>query len=178
MTAPRVDVHRLTDADLDAAVGGLADVLLDSIRDGASIGFLAGLTPDAAAAWWRAALDAPGTLTWVAREQEPAVVVLGCVQLRLAPEPTGRHRGDVAKLLVHSGARRRGVATALLLALEDDARARGLTLLLLDTQTGTPAESLYRRLGWTAYGTVPDHAAAPDGQLTSTTFFYRRLSPS
>jgi hypothetical protein len=48
-------------------------------------------------------------------------------------------------------------------------------LLLLDTLQGSPAESLYRRLGYTEVGVVPRHAALPDGQLAGTTFFFKEV---
>ena len=37
------------------------------------------------------------------------------------------------------------------------------------------AESLYRRSGWTAFGTVPDYACDPDRTLAGCVFFYKRL---
>ncbi|MDV9188111.1 hypothetical protein R6L23_07765 [Streptomyces sp. SR27] len=53
--------------------------------------------------------------------------------------------------------------------------ATGLTLLVLDTQTDSPAERLYRGAGWTAAGTIPDFAADPSGVLRPTTLYYKRL---
>lgn len=81
---------------------------------------------------------------------------LGVVQLKLAAPATGAHRADVAKLLVLRAARRRGVATALLQAVEVEARSRGRWLLLLDTRTGSLAESLYEGWGWQRVGVVED----------------------
>jgi ribosomal protein S18 acetylase RimI-like enzyme len=61
-------------------------------------------------------------------------------------------------------------------AAEREAFSRGKTLLVLDTATGSPAESLYRRLGWTSAGIIPDYALWPDGRYCATTYFYKRLS--
>ena len=47
---------------------------------------------------------------------------------------------------------------------------------MLDTVTGSDAERLYQRLGWTRVGVVPDYAHWPDGGLCDTTFFYKRLT--
>ncbi|MFD7575677.1 N-acetyltransferase, partial [Streptomyces sp. NPDC059810] len=55
------------------------------------------------------------------------------------------------------------------------AAATGLGLLVLDTQTDSPAERLYRGTGWTAAGTIPDFAADPAGVLRATTLYYKRL---
>jgi len=85
------------------------------------------------------------------------------------------HRADVAKMLVHRRARRRGLAEALLHAAESAAKAMGKTLLVLDTVTGGDAERLYTRLGWTRVGVIPDYALFPDGRPCDTTVFYKRV---
>jgi acetyltransferase len=78
---------------------------------------------------------------------------------------------------VHRRARGLGLASSLMAALEAEARRLGRTLLLLDTQTGSVAESVYLRWGWEAFGTVPDHARLPDGRLADTTYMLKRLAP-
>ncbi|QKW20368.1 GNAT family N-acetyltransferase [Kitasatospora sp. NA04385] len=158
--------------DLDA----LVELLLDAVADGASVGFLAGTGPAEAAAWWAAlgpSVAAGTRLLWVA--EDAAGRLLGTVSLVREEKPNGRHRAEVAKLLVHRDARGAGLGRRLLAHAEDAARARGVTLLLLDTQTGSAAEHLYRSAGWTPFGTVPGHAATPDGTLADTTYYYKRL---
>ena len=147
----------------------LAALLVDAVDGGASVGFLAGVTVAETAAFWRSALVHP---TWVARQEGRLV---GCVQLVPARLPNGAHRADVAKLLVHRSARGQGVATALMAHLEREALAQGRWLLQLDTETGSPAEALYLRLGWQRLGVLHDHAVRPEGGLAPTTFLYRRL---
>lgn len=151
----------------------LAAVLVACVDDGASVGFLAPLAPEVATAWWRTALDAEGTLTWVARDASGTVV--GCVRLVLAQQANGRHRAEIAKLLVTPTSRRRGVAAALLGAAESWAAAHGRHRLVLDTETASPAESVYERLGWQRVGVVPDYALTADGELTATTVFTKGL---
>src|SRR5437762_12227053 len=85
------------------------------------------------------------------------------------------HRADVSKMLVHRRARRQGIATALMKALEDAAREYGKTLLVLDTADAT-AEGVYERTGWTRVGTIPNYALMPDGGPCDTVVFYRDLS--
>jgi GNAT superfamily N-acetyltransferase len=86
------------------------------------------------------------------------------------------HRGDVAKMLVHGSARRRGLGAALMRAAEAHARAAGKTLLVLDTVTGSDAERLYTRLGWRRVGVIPGYALMPDGAPCDTTYFYKSLT--
>ena len=97
--------------------------------------------------------------------------------MQLAPclKPNGRHRGEVMKLLVHRRARGRGIASALLAALEAHAHATGLSLLVLDTEAGSPAEALYRHLGWRYGGSIPGYALTPDGAPHATVYLYKPL---
>ncbi|MFI8826228.1 GNAT family N-acetyltransferase [Streptomyces sp. NPDC053431] len=154
------------------AADGLADLLVDAVADGASIGFLAPLDPAEAAAWWR---EVAGTRdVWAAFS--PTGRLLGAVTLVRDGKANGRHRGEIARLVVHRDARGQGLGRRLLAAAEAQAAASGLTLLVLDTQTDSPAEHLYRAAGWTAAGGIPDFAADPAGTLRPTTLYYKRLS--
>ncbi|GGR07454.1 N-acetyltransferase [Streptomyces pilosus] len=165
-----------TAAQLDAMAGELADLLTDAVDDGASVGFLTPLDRAEAVAWWRersAAVAAGRLLVWVAFE-EPGRM-LGTVSLALPGKPNSAHRAELVKLMVRRTARGRGLARALLAVAEEAAAARGITLLHLDTESGSPAEHLYRSTGWTAAGAIPDYAADPAGVLRPTTIYYKRL---
>jgi acetyltransferase len=85
------------------------------------------------------------------------------------------HRAEVQKLLVHTCARQRGLGRRLMAAIEEEARCSGRSLLYLDTEPGKPAEALYRKLGWTYTGEIPDYFYTTDGQLKATAFFFKRL---
>ena len=97
------------------------------------------------------------------------------MQLHPAWPPNQRHRADIAKLLIHRRARRRGLGGLLMREIESRARAAGFTLLTLDTKRGDGAESLYRRGGWTEVGVIPGYALNPDGTPCDTVVFYKEL---
>ena len=101
--------------------------------------------------------------------------LVGTVQVALAMQPNSPHRAEIAKLLVHRSARRRGIAQLLMERAEAEARAEGKTLLVLDTVTGDAAERLYERLGWTRVGVIPGYALYPDGRPCDTTVFWKSL---
>ena len=101
--------------------------------------------------------------------------LVGTVQVVLSLPPNQPHRGEITKLLVHRSARRRGVAELLMERADDEARAEGKTLLVLDAVTGGDAERLYARIGWTKVGVIKDFALFPDGRFCDTTFFYKAL---
>lgn len=167
----RLDAARLLDR-----ADGLAGLLVDTVRGGASLGFLAGLERAEAAAWWRGlagAVESGGLAVWAAHD---GTRVTGTVGVAFVDKPNGRHRAEITKLMVHPSARGRGLARALLATAEEAAADAGVTLLVLDTETGNPAESLYGGAGWTRAGTIPDYATDPAGTLHPTTLFYKRLT--
>jgi ribosomal protein S18 acetylase RimI-like enzyme len=148
-------IEELTAQQARQHLGGLAELLVDVVCDGASVNFMLPFGHDDALRFWRSVLDRveTGEIRLLAAFRHGALD--GTVQLQLAPQPNQPHRADVAKLLVHTRARRLGVARNLMLALEEIARRHGRTLLTLDTLAGTPAERLYRSLGYTVVGQIP-----------------------
>ena len=168
-------ITRLSAAELRASAKELADLLVDAVNGGASLGFVSPFGHDAAAAWWEELAPAVADgrrLIWAARSGDR---LTGTVSLALEPKPNAPHRAEIAKLVVHRDARGQGLGRRLLAAAEEAATVAGRTLLLLDTESGSAAEYLYRSAGWTEIGVVPDHAALPSGPLRPTTFFYKSL---
>jgi GNAT superfamily N-acetyltransferase len=173
--APPAVALRRVEIAASAPVDGLADLLIDVVGGGASVGFVWPLARSEARGYWLATCAAlgDGLQLWVA---EAGPRVLGTVQLAPCLKANGRHRGEVQKLLVHSGARGQGIGSRLMHAVETEAHARGLTLLVLDTLVGSAAESIYRHLGWQHAGSIPDYASTPDGVRHATALFYKRLA--
>jgi len=155
----------------------LAEILHACVHAGASVGFVLPFTLDQARAFWDAvgaSLDARQRHLLVGRLDGR---VVGTVQLVFAPQNNGRHRAEIAKLLVHPQARRQGTARALMRSAETIARQRGLRLLVLDTSTGGAAEPLYRGLGFALTGVVPGYAQdVTGGALIASSFMHKELS--
>jgi GNAT superfamily N-acetyltransferase len=157
-------------------VDSLCALLIDVVHDGASIGFLAPLTYQRAAQYWEQVFSSLGDslVLWVAVSEG---VVVGTIQLALVIKENGRHRAEIQKLMVLTEYRGQGISTRLMSAAESFARENGRTLLVLDTQAGSPAEAVYRHLGWQKSGEIPDYAGTPDGRLIATAYYYKILSP-
>ena len=77
--------------------------------------------------------------------------------------------------MVHTAHRGRGIAQALMNAIEAEARSAGRTTLVLDTREGDPSERLYTKLGYTRAGIIPQYARSADGSLHSTVYMYKLL---
>ena len=170
-----IEIRRLDAAEAHAQLDGLAAVLADCVAGGASVSYMAPFSyDDARAAFEAVAVDVEqGRRLLVAAFADGDLV--GTVQVILALPPNQPHRGEIAKLLVHRSARKRGVAQLLMERAEAEARAEGKTLLVLDTVTGDNAERLYERLGWTRVGVIPGYALYPDGRPCDTTVFWKSL---
>ncbi len=171
----QIEIRRLGVTDVRAQLDGLAAVLVDCVAGGASVSYLAPFSHEQA----RAAFEA-----WADEVEEGRRLLLGAfaegrvvgtVQVILALPPNQPHRAEIAKLLVHRSARRRGIAQLLMEHAETEARAEGKTLLVLDTVTGDDAERLYARLGWTRVGVIPGYALYPDRRPCDTTIFWKAL---
>jgi GNAT superfamily N-acetyltransferase len=171
-----ITIRRVAGNEAGACVDGLADVLIDCVAGGASVSFMWPLPRTEALAFWQGVADA------VARDERVLLVaedrsgtIVGTVQMITSLPPNQPHRADVAKMLVHRQARRRGVAQRLMTTLDDVARAAGRTVLVLDTVTGGDAERLYQRMGWQRVGEIPRYALMPNGDFCATTFFHKQL---
>lgn len=158
-----------------AAVDALAAILIDCVEGGASVGFMQPLSRDRAVAFWQGIAAGVAAGERVVLVAEDAGGLCGVVQLVLGQPENQPHRADIAKMLVHRRARRRGVGEALMRAAESAARERGRTLLVLDAVTGGDAARMYERLGWVRVGDIPGYALMPVGGRCSTTVFYRDL---
>jgi len=154
----------------------LAELLEDAVDGGASIGFLPPLASGEADAYWSTVVDAlrDGSRVLVVA-RGPDGTLLGTAQLDLCTRPNGRHRAEATKVIVHRKARRRGIGRALMLGLEDEARRRGRTTLVLDTRRGDPAERLYASVGYTLVGVIPAYARSAGGALEPSAFYYKVL---
>lgn len=174
MTA--ISVQRFLPADFARHRAVLSEILQDAVDSGASVSFVAPLSEEIFNHYWDG----------VERELLAGTTILlggfwnnelrGTVQLDLAKPPNQPHRCDIRKLLVHRSARGQGIGRALMLVAEREAVEAGRTLLTLDTQTGSAAESLYRKLGYVSAGVIPEYALDGFGErFISTTIFYKQL---
>ena len=169
-----VEIVALDAAAAKAAIGELADVLADCVEGGASVSFMLPYSRGDAEKYFEKVIAsvARGETVLVAAKLDGRTV--GAVQLGLDMPPNQPHRGDIRKLLVHRSARNHGLGAALMERAEQEAKARGRTLLVLDT-AGSEAERLYARTGWQRVGVVPDYAMWPGGGFCDTTFFWKKL---
>jgi acetyltransferase len=156
-------------------IGQLADLLMDAVEAGASIGFMPPLSMEQALAYWRNVIAEMRTGQRLLLVSIEGGLIQGSVQIHLEPRPNGNHRAEVAKLFVHRRARRRGLAKALMLEVESTARTLGRTLLLMDTRKGGEAEKMCQSLGYVKCGEIPKYARSADGNLDPSVFYYCQL---
>lgn len=169
-------IRALTLADAEARREQLIDLLVDAVESGASVNFVWPMTREKSINWWAGALQSHARGERVILVAEEAGRVLGSVQLMFPGQENQAHRGDIGKLLVHTSARRRGLGAALMQAVEAEAKARGRTMLVLDTEAGSSGDRLYERLGWTRFGVVPTYAMSADGShIADCAFYYKAV---
>ncbi|QFU16966.1 GNAT family N-acetyltransferase [Microvirga thermotolerans] len=174
-----VELRSLGPQEARERIAALSAVLMDCVEGGASVSFMAPLTRDRADAFWTGVAEgvAAGERILIVAHDRDGDRILGTVQVVLRQPENQPHRADIAKMLVHRAARRRGLGAALMRAAEDAARAAGKSVLVLDTVTGGAAERLYTRLGWVPVGVIPNYALWPQGGFCDTTVFYKQIRP-
>ncbi|OEF27540.1 GNAT family N-acetyltransferase [Vibrio rumoiensis] len=164
-------------ADLGPYLQDLIPLLQDCVSSGASVGFLPPVKAEQAQQYWQGVQqdindDSHTRLLLGAFENEKLVA---CVQLSLASKANALHRAEVEKLMVHTRYRGKGISKHLLSHLESEAQKYKRTLLVLDTRIGDVASDLYKRMGYTEAGQIPNFALSANGQLEGTVYFYKIL---
>jgi ribosomal protein S18 acetylase RimI-like enzyme len=171
-----ITVRRVGVNEAATCIEALADVLLDCVEGGASVSFMWPMPREKALAFWRKVVEGVADNERILLIAETAGGdIVGTVQVITAMPDNQPHRADIAKMLVHRKARRRGIAQRLMQAADDAAREAGKTVLVLDTVTGGDAERLYQRAGWQRVGDIPSYALMPNGELCSTTYYHKQL---
>ncbi|GAF13529.1 acetyltransferase [Bacillus sp. JCM 19046] len=151
----------------------LANLLFACVNEGASVNFIHPMTIEKAQTYWNEVTPSEFHLVIIAKEKE---VIQGTVQLVFSQKENGLHRAEIVKLLVAPTARRLGVGRRLMEAAEEEAVKAGRYLLVLDTEEGSAANSLYQSLHYQLAGTIPKFArSALSGELTGTTYYYKWL---
>lgn len=174
--SPSVILRTLSREDILLHLNDLADILINCVEGGASVSFMLPFSRDKALAFWQrtaASVAANERILLAAVNAQQRIV--GTVQLIIDQPENQPHRADVAKLLIHEDARRFGIASQLMSHVETVARDAGKNVLVLDTATGSGAETFYQRAGWEKVGEIPRYALMPAGELTATSVFYKFL---
>jgi len=170
-----VTVESFTPERAESAIGQLADLLIDAVESGASVGFMPPLAREGALDYWQSVIAGMREGHRILLVAIDGGHVQGAVQMALETRANGNHRAEAMKLFVHRRARRHGIARTLMAEVESTARRIGRTLLVMDTRQGGEAEKLCESLGYVRFGSVPQYARSANGELHTTVFFYRQL---
>ncbi|WP_299865203.1 GNAT family N-acetyltransferase [uncultured Hoeflea sp.] len=172
-----IRIQSLTGEALGPHTAALAEIMAETVNDGAAIGFMLPFTAANGRAFFEGQVYAELRaghrkliMAWLG--DQPA----GSVQLIVGLPLNQPHRAEVAKMMVRPSARRKGVGRALMAAVDEEAQRAGKSLITLDTRTGDVAEPLYRAAGFIEAGVIPGYALDPDGQrMHATTYMYKTL---
>lgn len=107
-------------------------------------------------------------------------VVVGTGGLVRRTHPLYAHRGELVSLVVHPDHQRRGIARRIVAELCRYAAEFGLSILEVGCRGGTPAEAVYRRLGFVECGRLPGGIVEPWGEQRAydEVSFYIAIQPA
>jgi len=104
-------------------------------------------------------------------------VVVGNAVLQRKSHPLHGHRADLSDMVVCDAHQRRGIARRLIETLRDHAAQIGITIFETSVRGGTPAEEVYRRVGFQEYGRLPGGIVETWGEcgVYDEVFFWMRV---
>lgn len=135
-------------------------ILADLVAGGAALGWVEPPSRDQVAELVDEVVSAARSADASLRAAYVGHELAGFGYWRRYARPTHRPHADLEKIAVAGAAHGRGIGRALTTALITDARERGVEVLTLDARgDNTAALRLYRSLGFTEYGRLPDFVA-------------------
>jgi ribosomal protein S18 acetylase RimI-like enzyme len=102
-------------------------------------------------------------------------MVVGTVMLSRHTHPFYAHRAKVDDVVVRGEYQWRGIARRLIAECHTHAASMGVEILEIGVRGGTPAEEVYRRLGFIEYARLPEGIKEPGdgGNVFDEIRFYR-----
>jgi ribosomal protein S18 acetylase RimI-like enzyme len=150
----------------------LALILFDCVSKGASVNFMNPFSMAEAIGFFASVAESVETddITLFAVLENGRAV--GTCQLVPIKKPNQPHRAELAKMLVHTAHRNKGIGKILMDAVDAEMIRRDLKLVTLDTASDA-AERLYERSGYQRAGVIPKFALLPDGEYCDTVYYYK-----
>lgn len=167
-----IEIRILDGEEAHRYINQLAEILHDAVTKGASVGFMNPYSMAEAIGFYAGiaeSVSAGDAILFVAIENGRAV---GTCQIWPLKKPNQPHRAELAKMLVHTAHRKKGIGKLLLDAVDAEMIKRGLKLITLDTASDD-AERLYERCGYQRAGVIPKFALYPDGDYCDTVYYYK-----
>jgi acetyltransferase len=173
---PSSTIRQIRAADLKYILTDLTDVFVDTVNNGAPLGFLPPITRETSRDYWISLipeLGPGGRILLIAANDEGRIV--GSGQLALSQRENSPHRAELQKLFVARAARGRGIGESLVTALHRVAQQHGRTLITLSTRRGEPPEGFYKALGYREAGVIPGWTIGRNGERYDHTTLYHEL---
>ncbi|GLQ18108.1 GNAT family N-acetyltransferase [Maritalea porphyrae] len=171
--------RQISPQELPNYMAELTETLIKTVEGDGAVGFVLPIDQATAEGFWLNNIQ-PALLSGE-RIMHAAFIddhFAGTGQLIVGMPNNQPHRAEISKLMVHPKFRRRGVARALMSALEQEAVSLGRSLITLDTRTGDNAEPLYKSLGYKTAGIIPNYAKnAVGNDFHATTYMYKQVGP-
>ncbi len=169
ITAERLEQFSGTD------LHDLCDAAAAAIDDGGGFGWLVAPRRDVFERYWSGVVLVPERTLFVGRVDG---TIGGAAQLQRPPRnnEAQAHVATLTGMFVAPWARGRGMARAIVLAIEAGAREAGFKVINLDVrETQVNAIKLYETLGYHRWATHP-HYAIVDGRMITGHYFTKLLS--
>jgi GNAT superfamily N-acetyltransferase len=162
-----VEIRVVSVDEYPSVVPVLAELLIQTVGEGASLGFLPPVDRDEAEWYWTSLRPdlVTGSRLLVGAFRDGRIV--GSGQLSLPSWPNAKHRAELQKLFVAASLRGLRVGRSLVAGLHDAARRRGRSLVLLHARRPV-ADGFYKPLGYREVGVIPGYSTGSAGERIDT----------
>jgi len=163
-------VHSHLDDDLSRQLMIATNEIL-GMQD--NLGFAGPMDPETGAQYLASLRsDMTKTLTLLLARTNPDGAVVGQLMFRRRETPNSRHIADLSRVFVLPRYRNPGVLTSAAAALVSLANQHGIELLCADARAGSVEDRLWRMLGFSTYGVLPDYSRA-NGKVYSGNMLFQ-----
>lgn len=146
------------DALDDSRVDALAQLMNRVLRVDDTVGYPGPISHDEAVRCMRDLREAVRTRRQLVLVAEQNGRVVGKLVLTPAGSPNNRHTGWITRTMVDPDLRRLGVVAFGVPSLVEKCEELGIEQVCIDVRAGTPAESIWRHLGFEEMGRLADYA--------------------
>lgn len=146
------------DALDDSRVDALAQLMNRVLRVDDTVGYPGPISHDEAVRSMRDLRDAVRSRRQLVLVAEQNGKVVGKLVLTPAGSPNNRHTGWITRTMVDPELRRLGIAAFGVPFLVEKCEELGIEQVCIDVRAGTPAESIWRHLGFEEMGRLADYS--------------------
>ena len=113
-----------------------------------------------------------GTTNWIYLVAELEGEVVGTTYVELGQSSVTNHIATLYSVVTSEDHRGKGICRMLFEESINQVKDKGVEKIILSVRKGTPAETVYQKMGFTKYGELPNGIKEDDGYYSDVFYYY------